>query len=156
MSKRRRISRRAARPIDKQIVTLNHVAGIQKETQLMIVQAGARTLTGVRWNFNIISNTNTANPDFWWAIVIVKDGEVANPLDIGDQQQTYVPEQNVLAFGSRVGINLSTAADLVQHIEGSTKSMRKMMEGDKLFFISTTSVASGWILNGAVQFFMLF
>ena len=159
MSKRRRGSfrRQTKRPIDKQIITINRIGGPNEVDLLMIVQAGARTLTGLRWALSFTSNSQQSQPMYWWAIVVVKDGDTPNDIDIGELASLYQPEQHVMAWGTGRLIELNNAAGpKIIKDEGHTKVMRKMMDGDQLVLLTTTNVAAGTLVNGAVQFFLLF
>lgn len=162
MSRRRRnnnnnmmqvVSRAAKRPIDKEIIVVNDssAAGIQENT-LLTTATFPCTITGIRWDFGVLAASAAANCLFW-AIVVVKDGDGVNTFATSDASSLYQPEQNVIAFGSGI-INSSSApgGPLVKAWEGSTKSMRKLMAGDQLFFtyIGTGATAS-WC--GAIQFF---
>ncbi len=158
-NKRRRHfgGRRAARPIDKQIITIDRIGGIDEADTLMIVQAGARTLTGLRWMISFSANTSQSSPSYFWAIVLVKDGDVANALDIQNLGSLYQPEQHALVWGAgRLTPIGDSSGPRIMKDQGTTKIMRKMMDGDKLVLLSTTNVNAGILVTGAVQFFMLF
>ncbi len=159
MSKRRRgFGRRVARrPIDKQIITISQTVPIDGETTILTILGGATTLTGLRWNFGIASNTNVADVQYNWALVIVKDGDTANSLNTTNNAQMYTPEQNVMSWGA--GILTATGATSgpqTKHWEGTTKSMRKLMEDDNLTMVFTSNVTNGVIIHGAVQLFLMF
>jgi len=111
----------------------------------------------LRWDLNFRTNTSAVPPEFWWVLVIVKDGDSANPLDVSDLAQLYTPEQNVMAFGAgRLQASTDSAGPKSIRMSEKTRTMRKMMEGDSLQFIITTSVSSAILVNGAIQFFNLF
>lgn len=141
------------RPIDKEIIVINDASatGVQEST-LLTTATFPCTITGIRWDFGVLAASAAANCLFW-AIVVVKDGDSVNNFATSDASSMYQPEQNVIAFGSGI-INSSSAngGPLVRSWTGSTKSMRKLMAGDQLFFtyIGQGATAS-WC--GAVQFF---
>jgi len=157
-NKRRRSGRRGTRrPIDKQIITLNFIGGINVSQTLLIVQEGALTLTGLRWNLSFRTNTGAGPPQFWWAIVVVKDGNDVNAIGISNLDQMYTPEQSVMAWGAGV-VNASgdSGGPKSVHQMGTTKVMRKMMEGDSLHLVTTADIQAGVLIGGGVQFFTLF
>ncbi len=158
MSKRRRkFGRVARRPIDKQIITISQTVPINGETTILTILRGATTLTGLRWNFGVASNQDISDVQYNWALVIVKDGDTANALNVGNNQQMYTPEQNVMSWGTGILTKTSSSAGPATHQwEGTTKSMRKMMEGDNLTMVFTSNVTNGVIIHGAIQLFLMF
>ncbi len=71
-------------------------------------------------------------------------------MAISDQATFYEPEQNVLAFG--VGALEDEGPDSMTD-SGTTKTMRKLMGGDKLVFINKGIVTNTHNTNGIIQFF---
>lgn len=146
--------RRGVRPIDKslkvvsQVVTTSVVATTLKTTTFPC------TLVGLRWNFALQIAVTTADSDAWWAIIIVKDGRAAATPSTSNGADFYTPEQDVMAFGhlqvrdSDVGQGPGVMTTI-----GTTKTMRKLMDGDLLQFITISSVAVSGNLNGIIQFF---
>ncbi len=101
-----------------------------------------------------LSATAAGSPFVSWGIVVVPDGEGINTPSHSDGGDWYTPEQNVLAFGAiRIADNDLTAGPLSLNIEGSTKTMRKLKQGDVLSFISLCDIAAGAFVDGVVQFF---
>lgn len=161
MSKRQRTTTGGAfvvrgggkRPIDKQLIVINDsmTAGTQESTTLTTATFPC-TVTGIRWDISATS-TISGLTQVWWAIVLVKDGNSANNFATSDGSSFYQPEQNVLAFGVAIcGDADGNSGNLQQRMEGSTKTMRKLMAGDKLqvVYVATNFDAS---LTGIVQFF---
>ena len=92
-----------------------------------------------------------------WAVVFVRDGEISNDLDITNGASFYDPEQNVLAFGTvMLEPNSSTSAPTVMHVEGTSKAMRKMMDGNKLELVTLSNALNGAQMYGALQFFVMY
>lgn len=92
------------------------------------------TIAGIRWEVTL---TNTSADDFthyrefFWYIAIYRDGtapQVATTMNMG----MVKPEANVITWGSGMSI---TGAERKSVFEGSTKSMRKMQTGDKIYFV---------------------
>ena len=160
MSKRRRTFKRRAtakRPIDKAITTIDRV--ITNTTTsgdlLQIVNAG--TVTGLRWTWTFRSVTQATAPQILWAIVYVRDGEIASSLDLSNLASMYDPEQNVLAFGSMLlEPNSSTSAPTVVHVEGTSKAMRKMIDRDRLQLVSVSDALNATQMFGVVQYFVMY
>ena len=74
-------------------------------------------------------------------IVVVDDGEAANGPNLSSGSTLYEPEQNVLAFGRWFGSTTGASAS-GGVLEGTSKSMRKMKDGDSLRFITITTSAT--------------
>ncbi len=111
------------------------------------------TITGLRWEFTVLNLSSTGNPTFRWAIVRLKDGVTISTTSITDAADFYTPEQEVLTFGiGTVSDTDGTVGPRSVHFSGSTKSMRKLMGGDKLVFLAICDVASVQMI-GIVQFF---
>ena len=72
-------------------------------------------------------------------------------MAISDAGTLYEPEQNVMAYGR--GINTASAVATGMHYNGSTKTMRKLMGGDKLVFIMLGEATNTSSLEGCFQFF---
>lgn len=146
------IARGAKRPIDKNLIAISQsVTTAQTSTDLLTATFPA-TVTGLRWSMNIRGST-TAHQLVSWAIVIVKDGLSASTISQSDGAAMYQPEQNVLAFGSVATLDSDAGTGNGSYNwEGSTKSMRKLMGGDKLVLIAKAN-ANTATYAGVVQFF---
>ena len=128
------VQRSARRPIDKSLVIVNKTAvdGTQVATTLLTATFPC-TVTGIRWSMGAIADAGTAISQVRWAIVLVKDGLSASTMASSDGASLYDPEQNVLAFGY-AALN-DAAQGSAMPFQGETKTMRKLMGGDKLQFI---------------------
>lgn len=162
MPKRRRIGRRAVyqtskkRPLDKNIINISQIYGIgggQINTQLYGTSFPG-TVTGLRWQLNFQNGTG-ATGNIMYAIVISRDGVLPSVLANTSGAPMYKPEQQVIAIGEMALENTgSTAGPSLRGIEGQTKSMRKLQNGDALFFIARTDAAIQALVTGVVQFFI--
>ncbi len=113
------------------------------------------TIVGLRWDFVFQASSTAGNGIVSWVIVLVKDGNTANTISQSNGADMLTPEQNVMAFGTigMLDADTTTGGPKQVHIQGSTKTMRKMQGGDLLQFISLSSLASAGTINGTVQFF---
>lgn len=144
----------AKRPIDKELkVVLHGVTNTLTNTALKTTTFPG-TVTGLRWSMSYENIISTDTSSAYWAIVVVPDGESANTPATSDGADFYTPEQHVLAFG------IVTAEDSDQgggpitvNFEGSTKTMRKLKQGDTLNFIALGTAANCGGIRGIVQFF---
>jgi len=141
---------RAKRSINKEIISFaaTGVDATQEQTVLNTVTF-PNTLTGLRWDFAASQDAGTGDATFNWAIIIVRDGELADTMSRTDAAQFYRPETLCLVWGFGMIDNHSIPA----HISGSTKTMRKMMTGDSLRIIYVGSTTNTIRFTGAVQFF---
>ena len=160
MSKRRRTTtgfvpvRSSQRPIDKELkmVVLNTVGTTQRTTTLKTTTFPC-TVTGLRWSFTFLSRTTTDQVQGMWAIVLTQDGESVNSISLSDGGDMYTPEQNVLAFGSYGSADVDQSSPSVMLIEGSTKTMRKLKQGDVLQFTTFANAGTNSEIMGCFQFF---
>ena len=154
MSKRQRICSffRVTRPIDKSIrVIVQNLFTTQQATTL-ITAVFPCTLMGLRWVLDATFST-ASNQEFFWAIVLVRDGNTVNTILLADGNTLYEPEQNVLAWGHGSPRDADVGGGPVaQHIEGKSQTMRKLMVGDAVVLIQLSAAVAG-SLQGAVQFF---
>jgi len=144
---------RVARPIDKELIAVNlSVTTTQVETVLKTTTFPG-TVVGLRWSLSARSVVATAQR-VDWAIVTAQDGNVVNNLATSNAADFYTPEQDVLAFGSmQLEANNSTAGPATVNWEGTTKTMRKLKQGDTLQFTILSTNATGASIDGVVQFF---
>jgi len=96
-----------------------------------------------------IDNAAANNGAIAWAIVLVKDGNSAGTLTISDGSTLYNPEQNCIAWGVGYAVPQQEAL----RFEGQTKSMRKLMGGDRIILIRKCNVVDDIDAYGCVQFF---
>ncbi len=139
------------RPIDKNLVFVakSAVDATQVSTTL-ITATFPCTITGLRWQIATDRAAGTGAASFYWAIILVKDGNSANAIAISDGATFYEPEQNVLAFG--LGVLEDEGPDSMLAV-GSTKTMRKLMGGDTIVFIVRGVATNTTNLDAIIQFF---
>jgi len=144
---------RVARPIDKELIAVNlSVTTTQMDTVLKTTTFPG-TVVGLRWSMSARSVV-TAAQRVDWAIVTTEDGNTVNNIGTSNAGDFYTPEQNVLAFGSmQLEASNSTAGPSNFMWEGSTKTMRKLKQGDTLEFTIISTNATGASIDGVVQFF---
>jgi len=140
------------RPIDKNLLFIGKTNSAGQQTTDLVTATYPCTITGLRWDLKTIGGAG-GNAGVQWAIVLVKDGNSANNIAVSDGSTFYEPEQNVLAFGNMYVMDSDAGTgNATDEDKGSTKTMRKLMGGDKLVFVTRASAANGEI-NGIVQFF---
>lgn len=145
--KRRRFSGRSKRPIDKNIIVFSlAVDGAGQTEATLWPPAGAPatgsifpgTITGIRWNLSVRCVISTT-VRFAWAIVRIRESQTASALVLPNTIGIlYRPEQDVIVCGHEmIGVsNNNTNLGFNEYkIEGSTKSMRKIQNGDRLLFL---------------------
>lgn len=108
------------------------------------------TITGIRWSMEAHSTSGTGQVQVYWALAVVRDGDVRGV--VGTSGSFYNPEGNVLAFGiAQVGN--TTGSPHWYNFEGNTKTMRKLMGGDKIVLVAKAGSDTAE-LAGIVQFFL--
>ncbi len=148
------MQQRARRPIDKKIVRVQKdaIAAATQVTTDLFTATFPCTVVGLRWDLHSVDATAGAVSEIDWAIVILREGITASTISTSDGGNMYIPEQNVLAWGTMARTN-----DLEGSFkwEGATKTMRKLMGGDKLTIAIRNNHASDahTTVYGAVQFF---
>lgn len=143
----------AKRPIDKGLIVVAQIASTTQQETTLLTATFPGTVTGIRWSLAFNAGAVQGNNGFW-AIIIVRDGLAASSLSLTDGASLYEPEQDVLAYGVWRGAdNDAGTGPAVWQSEGSTKSMRKLMGGDKLLFITKAAAITGEV-DGCVQLFM--
>jgi len=144
---------RVARPIDKELKFVNQTATTSVTSTTLKTTTFPGTVVGMRWSLAAQSATS-ADSVLAWAVVVIPDGEAANTPAISDGADFYTPEQNVMAFGvMRLVGNGETGGNMNVMFEGTTKTMRKLKQGDVLACITLSDVANGVFLDGVIQFF---
>lgn len=163
MSKRRKTTQggrpafaivKQVRPIDKKLVSVNKLLVGTAQVATVIIQATFPcTVTGIRW---ILAGKNVLASDIIvdWALVLDKEGLQTNTMSISDGGDFYTPEQNVLAFGRhRMEATSSPNGNANFHDKGSTKTMRKLQNGDILALLIRCNTAAGVDVTGIIQLF---
>ncbi len=143
---------RVRRPIDKELKVVNQVATTSVVATTLKTTTFPCTIVGLRWEIAMLANTAVANPLVHWAIVLVHDGQAASTPSTSDGADFYTPEQNVLAFGVQY-VGQNDVSDFKVHIDGATKTMRKLKSGDLLQFITLSDVVTSVFVDAVVQFF---
>ncbi len=141
---------RTKRPIDKKLVTIANdaTAGTQVTTTL-ITATFPCTITGLRWSLAFVQDGGAGVCLFWWAIVIVRDGVTIDTLATSNGAVFFNPEQNCLVFGNGI-IDADTET---KTFVGATKTMRKLMGGDTLQFVTLGGTTNTSGSRGIIQFF---
>ena len=121
--------RGSRRPTDKELIYISQTFTSSNTVTTMKTATFPCTIVGLRWNFAGIHTFTTGNSIVNWIIVIVRDGTL-----------TFMDAD--AGFGSTT-----------KQVEGQTKTMRKMQQGDLLQFITISSNANAGTINGVVQFF---
>lgn len=162
---RRRFTSRSKRPIDKNIVAFSISLANATQGEVIIWPPGGGgaifpgTITGIRWNVNVKSTTS-ATVRFAWAIVRVREGQNPSGLNIpGASGILYKPEQDVIVIGhemTHIENNTTGVGWNNYKIEGTTKSMRKIQNGDRIYFIcqDDDSSASANTVAGMIEYFI--
>ncbi len=138
------------RPVDKKLVVINHSSldGTQQNTTLVTVTFPC-TIVGIRWSMSIIQTAGTGSASHGWCINVLRDGGTQKVLSLTDGSDFFTSESDCLAFGCGVIDNNTTT--IVYN--GSTKTMRKMMGGDKLIFSALGVATNSSAILGCIQFF---
>ncbi len=146
---------RVARPIDKELKSILHSdAGTTQRTSTLKTTTFPGTVVGLRWDFTAVSPLTTAAEFLYWAILVVPDGQAVNTIATSDAADFYTPEQDVLAFGTMAMADADIAAGpQAVHAEGSTKTMRKLKQGDLLQFTVLGINGTAATVRGVIQFF---
>lgn len=126
------------------------VAAAQVNTTLVTVTFPC-TIVGLRWDLSFTQDAGAGNGQYAAAIVVDREGQTANTLSLTDGSTLYQPEQDVMSYFS--GENAPAAVGNGRHYVGSTKTMRKMMGGDRLQFIILGVATNTTSVHGTIQFF---
>ncbi len=160
MSKRRKVQTTRViqvstrRPIDKQLVNVAQSLTTTQTSTVLITATFPCTIVGIRWQLNFLNNITTGATRSRWCIIRLKQGLTASTIATSDGSSLFDPEQECLVWG----VSFTTDKDIGAgpqsvHMEGETKSMRKLMGGDRLVLIAINDTANGALLDGVVQFF---
>lgn len=143
------------RPIDKNLVNVvKTTIADNKHTSLLATATYPGTITGIRWSIACVADNGGDNM-IYWALVRVKEGIAVGTLATSDLSTLFEPEQEVLAFGIiSIVQGDSTAGSATYNGEGSTKTMRKLMNGDQLFVVlQGTNGGASSTFRATFQFF---
>ncbi len=141
------------RPIDKLLINVGDLTSGSQQEVVLVTATFPCTITGLRWAI-ALQVGDTASCTGSWMIVIVRDGNSANTIALSSASSAYEPEQDVLAFGVfETKDGTAGGGNTGVLMEGSTKTMRKLMGGDRIIWIHIETAASGGTFNGIVQMF---
>jgi len=151
------VSTSTRRPIDKQLINVLVAAQANTQTNTILITAAyPGTITGIRWSLSFQNPIGGVANYGKWMIVRVKDGLAPSTIAFTSAASAYTPEQEVIAFGNWA-VNDSDIATSngpsVYIAEGTTKSMRKLMGGDRIYFIVNGQQAGPTVVLGTIQFF---
>jgi len=140
------------RPVDKLIINVLKTAVDATDVSTTLTTATFPcTIVGLRWDLVITPGAGTSPGSYAWCVIILRDGVTVSSLAISDGATLYAPEQDVMVF-ARGSTSISAEGNQL-HYNGSTKTMRKLMGGDKLLFIMKGEATNTVTLEGAFQFF---
>lgn len=141
------------RPVDKAIIVVNKDAVDATQVSTVLVTATFPcTMTGLRWDLSFFADAGTAISEVSWAILLVKQGNTVSTLTTSDGGTLHDPEQNVLTFGYSALAPGDGNQNPVTY-NNTTKSMRKLMGGDRIYFIMKGIATNTVGVRGAIQFF---
>ncbi len=138
------------RPTDKKIIVISKATvNATDETTVLITATFPCTIQGLRWGVTVVQDGGTGNANFWWAIVILRDGLTQPTIVSSDGGTFYSPEQDCIVW--ETGIIDNNVHGM--HFAGTTKSMRKLAGGDEIKFLVKGSATNTIKLIAVVQFF---
>ena len=144
------------RPRDKTIQTVLLTTSTTQQDNTLVTADGPCTIQGLRWQFNFSGPTTSADTCYW-AIYRLKEGYSIPTMDLTNGNQLIEPEQEVITWGTLRTLDRDAGTGPgVLHQEGSTKSMRKLMKGDRLILSVLAGSAASGRFDGAVQYFCAF
>lgn len=145
------------RPIDKNLVNVNIAALANTQQNISLITATfPSTITGVRWSICLQSNVGQVANQGGWALIRVKDGVAPNTMSFTNGATFLEPEQEVIAFGRwavQADAVATSTGPSIHRFEGSTKSMRKLMGGDQIYFCVNGATAGTVNTIATIQFF---
>ncbi len=145
----------ASRPIDKSLIVLNEQIGTAQTDITLLTADAPCTIMGLRWKLNY-SGTINGFSEVYWAIYRLKETYTAPTLSTTSNTSFLEPEQEVLTWGvSMVADTDGGVGPGISYDKGSSKTMRKLMKGDRLV-LSLITDAQSPEMAGIVQFFCKF
>jgi len=143
-TKKRVVAISPKRPIDKQLISINNTWPTAQSDLAMYTATFPCTVTGLRWEIVLGSNAG-APVSIKWVIARTKDGLAAGTIGTNP---FFTPEVEVMAAGVA-----TVAAGQNMTMADSTKTMRKLQNGDKLHF-SYIATATNIVGSVLIQFFV--
>ncbi len=148
------IQQRVRRPIDKKIVSVqkDNIAAATQVTTDLLTATFPCTVVGLRWDLHSVDATAGVVSELNWVIVLLRDGLSAQTISTSDGGDMYTPEQDVMAWGVMARTNDLEGSFMWK---GDTKTMRKLMAGDKITIAIRNNHATDahTTFYGAIQFF---
>ncbi len=140
----------AKRPTDKNLVAvlLTAIDGTQQNTTLVTVTFPC-TIVGIRWNLAVGQAGGSGFAEHYWNINVLRDGGTQKNMSTSNGSTFFAPESDCLVYGVSIIDNHNDT----KIFEGSTKTMRKMMGGDKLIFSTVGEATNTTEIRGVIQFF---
>ncbi len=140
----------AKRPTDKNLVSilLSGVDGTQQNTTMTTVTFPC-TIVGIRWMLAVGQFGGSGLSENYWCINVLRDGGTQKAISTSNGSTFFAPESDCLVYGTSL---IDNHAD-TKIFEGSTKTMRKMMGGDKLIFSTVGEATNTTVVRGVIQFF---
>ena len=146
--------RGSRRPTDKELIYVAQTCTNSNTATTLKTATFPCTIVGLRWSMSFLTAVSTSSPVVNWIIVLVHDGNSANTISQSNGADMYTPENDVMAFGTvQTSDSDISAGPLAVQVQGQTKTMRKMQQGDLLQFITFSSAANSTNVRGVVQFF---
>lgn len=147
----------AKRPIDKSLINVNQAVNNTQSNTSLVTATYPSTITGIRWSITFRAPIGGIANEGGWALIRVKDGVPPNTMSFTNAATFLEPEQEVIAFGRWAVQDADIATSngpSIDKIEGTTKSMRKLMGGDQIYFsVNGTNAAASTVCNATIQFF---
>ncbi len=140
----------AKRPTDKNLVAIELTAidGTQQNTTMTTVTFPC-TIVGIRWNLTVAQGGGSGAAENYWCINVLRDGGTQKNMSTSNGATFFAPESDCLVYGVSM---IDNHAD-TKIFEGSTKTMRKMMGGDKLILSTVGEATNTTVVRGVIQFF---
>lgn len=144
---------KARRPVDKFIVNIiKNTVGTTQQSTLLYTATYPGTMQGIHIDLVVQQDAGVSAGSYQWAIVILRDGATLPLIASSDGSSLIQPEQDCLLWGR--GFNNRATNDSPKiHYQMSTKTMRRMMDGDEIYFIFRGAATNTSKCEGAVMGF---
>ncbi len=148
-----------SRPISKflTIVQYGTITDVQQQTTILPAQVAAGTAASLRWSLHCIANDDTLTfvQQGFWAVILRRESEAVDGINLNNGNGPYTPEEDVLAFGTfgMEGLG-STCGPAIFSTSGTSTAQRKMKVGDTIeFVIKGREALRNWECFGCFQIF---
>lgn len=160
MHKRPRDRFPIVRPVEKEIIYFNHLVSSTSIIHTNLYTATFPcTVENLRWDMMVYHESIlTAVQVAGWAIVVVRHSEQNGDLSFANGDDFYtLANANVMAHGIEgtcfeVDPQLSAQTPTIVNSEGTSKTARKLQNGDRLVWIGKSTHVVGANMQGVVQF----